>query len=111
MPRVKELNETDRYTLINHIELTKGELAKCYKISQLAYMEGKTTEQIKRSPRFVPVRVDWALSLSQYKSWAHRKAYGVKWIRLDEIEYLVSQKTWKNMRMMEAKVWGDIDRV
>lgn len=96
MAKIK-ISDTKKKEIIDHVYNTSHELIKCYDIQQLALIEGKDTKLIKRDPRFLPVRIDNAISRNNERIGHKRQCYSVKYIRLDEIKHIFNQRTWRKL--------------
>ena len=88
----KELSENEELALKDHKMHTEWELIKCYTLKQLSYIEGIDSRTIKKSPKYLPVRVDDYRSLFYYNKWETNKPYSLKYIRVEEIENILSKK-------------------
>lgn len=88
----KELNESEELALKDHKMHTEWELIKCYTLKQLSYIEGVDTRTIKTSSKYLPVRVDDYRSLFYYNKWDTKKPYSLKYIKVEEIERILSKK-------------------
>lgn len=89
---IKKTNRTDMREMRDHRDNTAWELVKCYTLSQLSIMDWIDTRTIRNSWRYLPVRIDTAQSLSQFKLWNTRKPYMTMRIRMDEIKALFSKR-------------------
>lgn len=92
-----KISETKRQEIIDHVYNTWNELIKCYDLRQLALIEWKDPKYIKSDPRFLPVRIDNAISRNKEKLWNKRTCYSVKYIRLDEIKHIFNKKTGRKL--------------
>ena len=96
MPIIKRTNKTDMWEIRDHRDNTAWELVKCYTLSQLSIMDWIDTRTVRNSGKYLPVRVDTAQSLSQFKLWRTKKPYMVFYIRMDEIKELF----WKRNKLL-----------
>lgn len=92
MARVKTLKEKSLRDLKDHMENTSMELIKCYSISQLALMDWKDTQSIKRSWKYLPVRIDTKQNAYEYRQRNRKRPYQIKRIRVDEIKFIYAKR-------------------
>lgn len=92
-----KISDTKKKEIIDHVYNTSHELIKCYDLKQLALIEWKAVQSIKKDPRFLPVRIDTAMARTKQKMWTKRNCYTVKYIRLDEIKHIFNQRTWRKL--------------
>lgn len=97
MPIVKKLSENDLFEIRDHRDNTSKDLVKLYSISQISLMDNIDTRTIRKSNRYLPVRVDSSRSMYRMRKWETNKSYVIKWIRLDEIKYIFNKRTWKKL--------------
>ena len=97
MPVMKKINKTDLREIRDHRDNTSKDLVKCYTLSQLSLLDGIDTRTVKTSWRYLPVRIDTAWSLSQFKLGKTKKPYMIMYIRLDEIKFLFNKRTGKKL--------------
>ncbi len=96
MAKIK-ISDIKKREILDHVYNTSHELIKCYDIKQLALIEWKNVQYIKKDPRFLPVRIDTAIARNKQKMWSKRNCYTVKYIRLDEIRHIFNQRTWRKL--------------
>lgn len=99
MAEVK-LTDSDKFTLIHHWENTRWELIKCYTLSQLRYMEWKWVKYLRNHVKILPVRVDVWNKACLYKKGISPTPYSVKYIRVDEVEAMLTKLTWKKAHII-----------
>lgn len=92
-----KISDTKKREIIDHVYNTSHELIKCYDIKQLALIEWKNVQSIKKDPRFLPVRIDTSMARTKQKMWANRNCYTTKRIRLDEIKHIYNKRTWRKL--------------
>lgn len=63
MPIVKKLSENDLFEIRDHRDNTSKDLVKLYSISQISLMDNIDTRTIRKSNRYLPVRVDSSRSM------------------------------------------------
>lgn len=96
MAKIK-ISDTKKREILDHVYNTSHELIKCYDLKQLALIEWKTIQYIKKDPRFLPVRIDTSMARTKQKMWVKRNCYTTKYIRLDEIKHIFNQRTWRKL--------------
>lgn len=89
----RKLSEPQIFELRDHRDNTAWELVKCYTAAQLSYMDWVDEVVVKKSNRYLPVRVDSWPALYRYKNGENSKPYRVMYIRLDEIRALYKRRT------------------
>lgn len=97
MPIMKKINQTDLWEIRDHRDNTSKDLVKAYTLTQLSFMDGIDTRTVKTSWKYLPIRVDVAGSLSQFKAGKQKKPYMTLRIRLDEIKLLFNKRTGKKL--------------
>lgn len=97
MPIVKTLPSSDKEELRDHRDNTAKDLVKTYSLRQLSFMDWVDTRTIKKSWRYLPVRIDTADSLYRFKRWEKSKPYMIRYIRLDEIKSIFNKRTKKKL--------------
>lgn len=99
MKTVECLTSVDKEAIAHHYENTLGKLVKCYSMVELEVMEWRYDKAIKNSWKFVPVRVDEPIKRHKYKRGKSATPYQVRWIRIDELQKVLSNMTWKTVKI------------
>lgn len=89
----KSISEAQLFELRDHRDNTVWELVKVYTASQLSYIDHISEDTVKRSKKYLPVRVDSWPAMDRYRHWQQKKPYRVMYIRLDEIRALYKKRT------------------
>ena len=89
----RELSDSQIFELRDHRDNTSWDLVKCYTAAQLSYMDNVDQVVVKRSKKYLPVRVDSWPAMDKYRHGQQRKPYRVMYIRLDEIRALYHKRT------------------
>lgn len=97
MPIKNTLPKAEKMEIQDHLENTAKEFIKTYTLSQLSYMEWVDTRTIKKSWRFLPVRVDTSDTAYRCSKWRVKKPYMVRYVRLDEIKAIFNSRTGKKL--------------
>lgn len=103
MAITKRINQTDLNEIKDHLRNTAKDLVKGYTISQLSLMDWIDTRAVKKSWKYIPIRVDTATSKYYYETRKSNKPYMTFRIRLDEIKYLFNKRTWKHLGIIDNK--------
>lgn len=99
--RIKNISETDKREIRNHLETTADTMIKAYTQSQLALMDWKPIESIKHWWAYIPVRIDWSYNLWKYKNNPNRKPYQIRYVRVDEIKALYGKRNKGRKKLIE----------
>lgn len=97
MPVITKLEKAALAEIRDHRDNTSKELIKTYTLTQLSFMDWVDTRTVKTSGRYLPVRIDSWTKQYDFKNWRTKKAYTVKYIRLDELRYIYNKRTWKKL--------------
>lgn len=82
--------EIDEIT--NHIDTTINIMVKAYTPRQLARLDGIDVRTVKRSGRYIPVRIDARDNKYRYLRGLNTVPYCIRWIRVDEIKSIFSKR-------------------
>lgn len=97
---VRKIKDSNLQEIIDHRDNTSKTLIKCYTISQLSIMDWRDTKTIRKSGKYLPVRVDNPQNLYYYKNHKYSKPYSILRIRLDEIKYIFwKRNAWKKLEV------------
>ena len=96
MPIVKKICRSDVWELRDHKENTCREFIKWYTLAQLSLIDGIDTRTVRKSWKYLPIRIDDSRSMCLYRQWKMKKPYKILWIRVDEIKYIFKKRNkWK----------------
>lgn len=94
MGRVSEIKDKDLWAINDHKKNTEWQLIKCYSAKQLAMIDKCDTRSIKGNKKYLPVRIDDYNTLFYYMKGQTKKPYSIKYIKVEEIEDLLSKNLW-----------------
>jgi hypothetical protein len=97
MPVKRFLPRMELQEILEHRDYTLDSLIKCYTLTQLSVMDGIDTRTIKKSPKYLPVRIDDSQNQSKFRRGIYKKPYRVLYIRLDEVKHIFNVKSGKNL--------------
>ena len=95
----KELSDAQLFELRDHRDNTMWTLIKVYTPAQLSFMDHIDQVCVKRSKRYLPVRVDSGPAVDRFRRWEQEKPYRIMYIRLDEIRALYKKRTGNTLEI------------
>lgn len=97
------LTKQEQWALIDHINNTKWVMCKAYNLGQISFMDWVGNTATKNSKNVIPVRIDDGTRLYKFRENIMKKGYWVRYLRIDEIESILSKKVGKRMKMVDAE--------
>lgn len=104
------ITKQEQWALVDHINNTKWIMCKAYNLGQICFMDWVWATASRNSKNVIPVRVDDWTRLYKFREWIAKKGYWVRYLRIDEIESILSKKVWKRMRMVDAEEFEKRER-
>lgn len=94
-----KISETQLFELKDHRDNTMWDLIKVYTASQLSFLDHISEDTVKKSKKYLPVRVDSWPAIDRYRRGLQKKPYRTMYIRLDEIRALYKKRSGNSLEI------------
>lgn len=91
----KSLDQNGIDEITWHLSLTAWTMVKAYTLEQISFIDWIDTRTVKRSGKYIPVRLDLRDMRYWYNIGRYKKPYTIKWIRVDEIKHIYNKRNSK----------------
>lgn len=95
----RKLWDTQLWELKDHRDNTAWECLKAYTPAQLSFMDSVDQVVVKKSKRYLPIRIDSWPAMDRYRRWQQEKPYRIMYVRIDEIRALYHRRTGNKLEI------------